>query len=294
MTTEPTASAAGGAPAPTNEERLEAIPVQTNQPEPLVVATEEPVAEQAEPVTTEPAAETATAPADGAQKTVPKLPDWAQKKIADAAFEAREAKRQAKEAQDELARLKAPKPATPTAEDTAAAQANAPAGGFKTQAEFDAAVAAEAQRRDDAARQAAAQQDFDTKSNTAYEAGVGKFGDDFKTAVSNLQQVGVMEPEFVSFVLETDDPAKVLFELGSDPDRATKILAMTPAKRAIELAKLSVTETPKPQPTKLSSAPRPVETVEGSARVTAEPRDDDDDATWFAKRNAEVRQRIGA
>lgn len=281
------------------------IPVQTSSPEPLVVATDdqhggneptaEAAAEAAETKDGEEPADGASDNGDGTKKPA-KVPEWLQKKMAADAFEARETARKLKAAEEELAKLKAPKPATPTAADTAAAEENAPAGGYRTQADFDAAVQAEAQRRQQEAAAAEARQAFDAACNAAYAKGKETFKDDFDTAVANLQQLGAMNPEMLDLVLGTDDPAKLLFSLGSDPDKAADLMALPPAKRAIEIAKLSVAAPEKGKPTPLSNAPRPIDTVEGSARPNGAPRDDDDDATWFAKRNAEVaaRQRQSA
>lgn len=298
MTTAATAAQAGDETAQTEPHVSDSIPVQTAQPEPLVVATDDPAPEAAAATEVDAAAEPAAAATEGdGKKPVPKLPDWAQKKIADAAFAEREARRRAKELEDELTALKAPKPAAPAAPtpaDAAAANAAAPTGGYKTQAEFDAAVAAEATKRENEARARESQAEFDAACNTAFDKGVTDHGDDFKTAVQNLQQVGAMNRDLLDLVLATEDASKVLFELGSDPDKAAVIMALPPAKRAVEIAKLSVAPDVVKAPAKLSAAPRPVVPVEGSAKVTGEPSDADDDATWFAKRNAQVQQQRGA
>lgn len=290
MTTEETAAPADDATA-----SEETIPVESVQPNELVVAKEEP-AEGAEPEAVEPTEETTSeaAPEAGGKKAVPKLPDWAQKKLAEAAFNEREASRRAKAAEEELAKLKAP---TPTAADTEAANAAAPAGGYKSPQDFDAAVQAEASRREQAARTADAERKFTEACNTAYTAGKSdpEMGENFDAAVANLQQIGFMDRAMLDVVLELDAPAKVLFALGSDPDKAAEIMQLPAAKRAIEIARLGLVDgTPKPQPTKLSNAPRPVSPVEGSARVTTDPADADDDATWFAKRQEQVQKRLRA
>jgi hypothetical protein len=98
-----------------------------------------------------------------------------------------------------------------------------------------------------------------------------------------------MREDVLEMVFATDAPEKVLYELGSDPDRAAALIAMPPAKRALEIAKMSVAPPAKPTPAPLSNAPRPVTPVDGSARVTQSPSDNDDDATFFAKREAELK-----
>jgi hypothetical protein len=298
-----TTAPADGAAAP---EKNTDIPVQTSAAEPLVVAKDEPVAEAQAEQSTEAAAEPTTE-GEGERGKPAKVPDWLQKKMAADAFEQRETARKLKAAEEELARLKAPKPeaaAQPTATDTAAAQQNAPVGGYKSQADFDAAVAAEAARREAAVRQQAETHEFKSKLDAAWTKGLAAYGDeDFNTVAANLNSVGfvpVQDPqtgavgntELMQLVLETDDPARVLFELGSDPAKAQAVMSLPPAKRAIEIAKLAITPpAEKAKPTPLSNAPRPIVPVEGSAKPNSEPSDSDDDAAWFAKRNAEVQRR---
>lgn len=287
--TDTTTAPADGANAP---EKNTDIPVQTSAPEALVVATDE--ADQGpEPPETSTEVETPVEPNSDGKKAPPKLPDWAQKKIADAAYEAREANRRAKELEAELAKLKAPPPAQTTQADANAAQQNAPAGGYKSQSDFDAAVQAEANKRQQDAVARQQQADFDNACNAAYQAGKAHpdMAEHFDAAVQNLQQLGFMNRDMLDLVVATEDPAKVLFDLGSDPDRAAQLLALPPAKRAVEIAKMAVTVTPKAAPTPLSNAPRPIVPIEGSAKPNGAPSDADDDATWFAKRNAEVQRR---
>jgi hypothetical protein len=265
------------------------IPVQDAGGAPLVSDNAAPPA-AAEPVQDTPEA---AADADEPRKPVQKLPDWADKKLREAAFSEREAKRKAKELEAEIERLRAgsqPAPTAPNAADTAAASANAPAGGYGSPADFNAAVQAEASRRaqNEAAQRAEA--DFNAACNNVWNKGSEAYKGDFQQAVANLQSVGVMNRDVLDLVLATEDPAKVLFDLGSDPDKASALLDMSPAKRAVEIAKLAVAPVKK-TPDPLSNAPAPVRPVEGGARVMGEPRDEDDDATYFAKRVAQKRER---
>lgn len=278
---------ADGADAPTEAE----IPVQTGSPEPLQVAKEDAVADTG---TAENAgAEDSDGDTPPAAPRPQKVPDWVQRKIAESAHAEREAKREAKRLSDELAALKA-KPVAADAEAVRAegAEPDARFGGYRTQADFDAAVQAEADRRtalEVAQRDANA---FNERCNTVYSAGKGAY-EDFDTAVGNLTAVGAMNREILDVVLETDDPHRVLYELGSDPDRAAAIMRMSIPKRAIELAKLAVVPgaAKKPAAADVSGAPPPVRPVEGTARVSPDLRDDDDDQTWFAKREQQLAAR---
>lgn len=269
------------------------IPVETSSREPLIVAKEPPAAEATSDAGDADAA-TSSADAGGSdaeRRKPPKLPDWAQAQLNNMAAEKRIAEREAKRLADEVAALKAPKTTPPVATqaDAAAATNAAPDGGYKTEAEFNAAVQAEAANREATARAQQQQHEFDAACNTAYEAGKSAFGDDFDGAVANLQSVGAMNRDMLDLIVATDDPAKVLYELGSDPDKAASILALPPAKRAVEIAKLSVAPQAKKTPTPLSNAPRPVTPIDGSARTSAEPSDNDSDEVFFAKREAQLR-----
>jgi len=290
-----------GAAAVAEAHPSDSVPVDVGEAAPLVVAKEPPAADGGDPAVPVADATAADAPgADGQPKPgkPPKLPEYAQKILNDLAAEKRIADRENKRLADELAALKAPKPepapaaAVPTAADAAAVTAAAPQGGFRSDADFNAAVQAEATKR-------TAQAAFNKRSNDAFTAGNTTFGEEsFKDAIANLHQVGVLpyadqsgnvfNNEILEMVLATDDPSKVLYELGSNPDKASSIVSMTPAARAIEIAKLAVSPQAKGAPPPLSKAPRPIPPVDGSARVNAAPSDADDDDTFFAKREAEL------
>lgn len=244
------------------------------------------------------AAEEAAAAAAKAKETaepevkVEKVPDWVQKKWDASEFEKREAKREAKRVADEnkvlQASLEALRKGGAKTEDGVAVGADT-----VPKAEFDRRVAEEAEKRarEDAARQseAAAERQFDTDSNAAYEAGKKAYGDEFDHALKNFGNVGGNR-EILEVAYATDAPEKVLFELGRDPARAQTILAMSPAKMAVEFAKLAL----KPAPAgdkKVSGAPPPSKPLGGTAQVSGEPRDEDPDDEWFAKRRAEKARR---
>lgn len=286
-----TNGAEGDAAPPATEPE---IPVQEGHTEPLQVAREE---EQApEPKDTGDAAGGDAQPPGDAKPKAPELPKWAQAKMAEIAAAEREARRRAKQLEEELAAARATKPHAADADaDEANARANGPdpnavQGGYRTQAEFDAAVKAEADRRASLEAAQRAENAFNASCNTAYQAGKGAY-EDFDTAVANLNAVGFMDRSMLEMVLETDEPQRVLYELGSDPDKAAALIAMTPAKRAVELAKMAVAAPTGKKPAEVSNAPAPIRPVEGSARTSGDLRDDDDDATWFAKRQRQINER---
>lgn len=276
-----TAAEADGAKAPVDEVHVDTTTAIDASAKPVETADDDPGAS-----TDATAAET-PAHNEEAKGKPQRLPEWAEKKLAESEFEKRELRRKTKELEEKLAAQAAPSAnaiAEPNAADEAAAKANAPAG--QTKEEFDRAVQAEADRRLAAANAEQAQREFDEKCNVVYSAGKGVYNDDFDTAVQNLHTVGAMTPDVLSLVLETDDPAKVLYELGSNPEQAATLAAMTPTKRAFEIARLSQPAPKKATP--LSKAPPPVPGIDGSARVTAMPSDADDDDTFFRKREAEL------
>jgi len=280
-------------PAETHEANVEGVQVDTTAAPALIVAKEGGDDTGSAPTGTSDGNEASQSDAttETAPKKPEKVPEWMQKKMNDMEAERRLAKKEAKEAKEALAARDAVKP-------PAATEPEKPAAG-QTQAEFDAAVRAEARRQADSNSAAAKRADFDTKANKTVDAGKEAFGADFDTAVANLFAVGalpladeagnVRNDEILALVLETENPAKVLFELGSDPAKAAELVNMSSAKRAIEIAKLSVTVPAAKAPTPLSKAPRPVQPVNGGAQTSNAPSDNDDDDTFFAKREAELK-----
>ncbi len=159
---------------------------------------------------------------------------------------------------------------------------------FKSKAEFDKAVEAEATRR-------AAINEFNNKCNAVEESGSKTFGAKWPTIKQNL---GLLDDnnripfDLLSTALETDDPAKVLFELGSDIELATEFMGMTPMKRAIRMAKLA--EPKAAPPRKESRAPPPVEPIGGKGGGDDRPNDRDSDEEWNRKEDIRERALIEA
>ena len=170
------------------------------------------------------------------------------------------------------------------AEGDAEADAEQPQrGDFKTKAEFDRAVEAEATRR-------AAVAAFNDKCNAVEDKGSSAFGKQWTQAKANLgilDDEGRVPMELLTTALETDDPAKVLYELGQDIDKATQFMAMTPLRRAIAMAKLAE---PKAAPARRESkAPPPVDPISGKGGGDDRPSDRDSDEEW--NRKEEIRER---
>lgn len=157
---------------------------------------------------------------------------------------------------------------------------------FKTKAEFDIAVQAEADRR-------FALNDFNSKCNAVETAGSKTFGDKWPKAKADLAMLddqGRIPMDILSVALETDDPARVLFVLGNDIEKATELMGMTPIKRAIAMDKIASTKAPERQ---RSNAPPPVDPLGGKGAGNDRPTDRDTDEEWNRK-EAIREQRVAA
>ena len=147
-------------------------------------------------------------------------------------------------------------------------------------ADFDSAVN---KRAEQLAAQKAAETKFNEDCNRVAAEGKAAYKDDFDAALHNLRLAGVTTPENLDAIISTGDGARLIVELGANPAEAARILSMPPTLRAIELGKRSALKA-------AAAAPAP---TNGSPRVSAEPRDGDDDATYFAKRKEQLRARRG-
>lgn len=191
-------------------------------------------------------------------------------------------------AEAEVARLRTPAPGGTPPGDPPADPQDPPAPDpqrhqFRTREEFNAAVEAEAQRRADLA-------EWTRKCNAVEDVGV-KLGQRWHAAKANLALLddnGVIPFAILSVALETDAPDQVLLTLGEDPDRAAELLAMSPVKRALEIAKMA--GTPAPKIPARSAAPPPVDPLQGrgAPAAAAAPTDRDTDNEWLRKRNQEL------
>jgi hypothetical protein len=176
----------------------------------------------------------------------------------------------------------------PKGEEEAAADDEAPQrSDFKSKAEFDAAVEARAER---IAEERAATREFNRKCNEVESAGSKAFGDKWakaKTELAMLDDHGRIPLDILTVALETDNPARVLFVLGNDIEKATELMGMTPAKRAIAMDRIA---TQKPAERPASRAPAPVEPLGGRGSRDDRPSDRDSDEEWNRKEEARERR----
>lgn len=143
------------------------------------------------------------------------------------------------------------------------------------------------------ARQIVAQKDFNQQCNDVEKAGKAAYKDEWPKVAETLTTLGGFTQEEMQGVLATDDPAKVLYELGRNPDKYHELKELPPAKRLAAMVKMAMPET-KPVP-KPSEAPEPVVPVGGRGGAAIAELDDklsDDD--WHKQRDAQRLKRMAA
>ena len=117
------------------------------------------------------------------------------------------------------------------------------------------------------AQQLVAEREFNDACNDVYDKGMTAYPD-FQDAINTYGMLGGLKRELIEASLATDNPAKVLYELAKDPDQAEKIMAMTPAKMGVAIAKL---ERAPAKVASVSKAPAPIKPIEGSTKAEADP-----------------------
>lgn len=132
----------------------------------------------------------------------------------------------------------------------------------------------------EAARQLREQERYQENLVSINSTGEKNYGKDWAKALDNLATLGTVEPRTMQAIIGTDDPAKVLYELGKNPAEYQRIMELPEHRQHTEFVKLSLKQAPKAV---VSAAPEPVETVRGRVTPSAMPQDSDDDDTWYAK-----------
>ena len=193
---------------------------------------------------------------------------WMEQRIAAQAYETREAKREGAAAKAELARYR--QGGQPPPAETQPPPGMVPAAEVETRA----AALADANRVTDAC-------------NAVYGTGTSKYKD-FDAAVKNFEMMGGPSPGFLHVIMELgpEAGAKVYYDLGKDPAKASNVLAMTPVKMAVEMAKIAAAP---PKIAAVSKAPAPIDPLTSSrARANAEPdaKDTLAYAAWFRKQRS--------
>ena len=131
-----------------------------------------------------------------------------------------------------------------------------------------------------AARALREQERYQEQLQATNAAGESTYKDQWGKALDGLATVsdGKIDPADFSAILGTDDPAKVIFELGSNAAEYQRIMALPPAKRQIEIVKISIKQ-----------APRAAPPVASNAEPLSEKAADDD---WYAARKKQKAERF--
>jgi hypothetical protein len=146
-----------------------------------------------------------------------------------------------------------------------------------------------------------AEQNFNNACNSAAAEGRKAYAD-FDTRLGGLKQI--VDPNdpaevaaynrMLAAIIETGEAPRLLYELGGDPNKASKMLglsAQAPMKLAVELTKMALTKG-EPAP---SAAPKPITPVgdRGRSSTPIDPTDKDkadglSTSDWMARREADV------
>jgi len=158
-----------------------------------------------------------------------------------------------------------------------------------TQAEIDQLVN---QRAQQLAAQQVNESAFTARLNDIEREAKTKYGAKFDTALNNLQELGVINRDFLTAVSSVDNSDAVLTFLGqgANLEEANRIAAMNPFQMGAALSKLSSTAG-KALNKQVSSAPAPIEDIPagGSAKLGAEPKVGSKE--WIVWRNQQARER---
>jgi hypothetical protein len=132
-------------------------------------------------------------------------------------------------------------------------------------------------------RQQAAAEDFNARCNAVEAAGQKTFGDKWFAAKQDLALLddhGRIPMDILQVALETEDPARVLFELSKDLEKTDELMGMTPTKRAIAMDKIASS---RPAERPQTKTPLRVEPLGGRGGHDDRPRDSDSDDEWNRK-----------
>ena len=234
-----------------------AVPETFIPAEPAVEPTQDPVID--EPIE-------AAAPAEPEK---PKQKLWFQTRIDELTRQKHESAREAQEAKAKLAAIES---AQPEPSDLSKPS-------FTPEA-FQDAVRAEARR-------IATVEAVHARTNSWLQAGNKEYGPaEFNEMCNMVASIGAGDsPDFMALVIDPDvipDGHKVIAAMKDNPEEAQRILAMPPIKMAAALTRFATAAKPADKP--VSQAPKPIQTIGGTAKSSA-PADNEDIKAWMAKRN---------
>lgn len=118
------------------------------------------------------------------------------------------------------------------------------------------------------AAQIAAQREFDRNCNDIYSKGKDAYPD-FDDSLKSYANLGGLTPAFIEATMEAGDAHVILQTLAQDMDEASRIMALSPTRQAVALAKVAAKLQAAP---KTSSAPPPIKPLNGGgASVEKDP-----------------------
>lgn len=210
--------------------------------------------------------------------------DWRDREIKRKHAQLKEKDRQAEELRRENEELRGIAAAARAAKPKEGEEpAPAPAPAAKPSLDRDAV-------REEAAR-LNAQERYTNDCNAADSAGKKAYGAKWGEATERLVTLGGVDLDTMVYILATDDPAKVMYELGSNPDEYHRVMELPFAKRNTELVKMALRGKEPPKPKKVSEAAAPVDPIQGRGTRANDGLDDElDDTTWYARREAQKRE----
>ncbi len=131
------------------------------------------------------------------------------------------------------------------------------------------------------ARRLAAETQFKRDFDDAYQGGASKFGrGKMDDAIARISELGGLDYDHLQMVLATDEPAKVLYDLGSRPEEFQRIMELPFNRRVAEFVKMGLKT--EPRSPSASRAPEPVEPISGGGgAVDNRYQDSASDADWY-------------
>lgn len=220
-----------------------------------------------------------------------KTPKWATDRFGELTRQREDAKKEAAQLKAERDLYKAMaegnKPSEAQAEVVEGTAPKAQPLNGLSQADLDALVT----RR---AAELSAQQAFKQKTDSLLSQGRAEFKD-FDERCNLIAEIGGNDrADFLPLVTELPDSHKILAQMADNPAEARRILSAPGPLMAIELTKFAMNAA-KPAPKQISSAPKPITPIDGTAKPNDELSEDDSDEAWFRKRQAQIdaRKRAG-
>lgn len=147
-------------------------------------------------------------------------------------------------------------------------------------------------RAEKKAEEKAMQRQFANACNTLFKEAV-KTDKDFKKKIDAIaEDVSPIPPVMIAVLEDIDNGGAVLSHLANNEDDYERIYELSPAKMAVEIAKISnKIETEKKKPKPISKVPPPLETLNGGRQTSNEVTSNDSMEEYVKKRMAQREQK---